>query len=50
MPPMSVSAPVPPLRVLFPLLPVMTLFSVLPVPLIADVPVRDRFSRFVPRV
>ena len=40
-PPMSVSVPVPPLRVLFPLL---------PVPLIAYVPVRDRFSRFVPRV
>ena len=50
LPPASVSLPPPPFRLLLPLLPVRLLTALLPVPLIAEEPVRTRFSRFAPSV
>ena len=43
-PPLRVSLPSPPLRVLLALLPVKELLLAFPAPLIADVPVKVRFS------
>ena len=40
------SAPAFPSNILFPEFPVIVLFKLFPVPLIADVPVRVRFSTF----
>ena len=49
-PPSKVSLPSPPIKVLIPELPIKELARVLPVPLMDVVPVRVRFSKFVPNV
>ena len=49
-PPVSVSLPAPPVRAFAAELPVIVFAALVPVPLIADEPVRVRFSTFEPSV